>query len=91
MRRLIPILALALAACGQSHVQTRIQTVHCVTPDQFRQIVAAMPPKVGQQLNGQAQHDFKIAAGQDVALRQYANGLLGVIGGCTGASTESEA
>jgi hypothetical protein len=76
-----------LTSCGRPHVETRIQTVHCLTPNQFKKLVAAMPPKVGDQLNGQAQHDFKIAAGSDVALRFYANGLLDVIGGCTSGGT----
>lgn len=86
MKKLIPLLALALAACGRPHVVTEIQTVHCLTPAQFQKLVQAMPPKVGATLTGQAQKDFKIEEGSNVALRDYGNGLLKVLGGCTGAA-----
>lgn len=86
----IIVLALFLAACGKAHVETRIQQVYCVTPDQYAKIVEAMPGKVGGTLTGNAQKDFKIAAGQNVLMRQYATGLLKVIGGCTGPAQQPD-
>lgn len=79
------LLPLLLAACStvRPEPEIRIQKVYCVTPDQFKRLVQTMPEKVGGQLTGDAQKDFKIVAGSDVALRVYANGLLDVIGGCT--------
>lgn len=75
---------LLLAGCSRTPPPQPIQQVYCVTPEQYRKLADAMPSKVGSQLTGQAQKDFKIVAGQDVLLRQYANGLLAVIGGCIG-------
>jgi hypothetical protein len=92
MRRLLSLaaaLALVTGCSSGPKIETRIQTVHCVTPEQFKKLVAAMPPKVGDKLTGQAQKDVKIAAGSDVALREYAGGLLDVIGGCTGSTPQT--
>ena len=84
MRFKFALLALALTACHQSRPEPIIQTVYCVTPEQYKKLVDAEPGKVGNTLTGNAQKDFKIVAGQDVLLRQYADGLLSVIGGCIG-------
>jgi hypothetical protein len=73
---------LLLAGCGQAHIETRIQRVYCVTPEQYRKLVNAEPEKIGNKLTGQAQDDFKLSASQNVALRSYADGLLEVIGNC---------
>ena len=83
MRFSLLLLPLALLGCNKPQVETRIQTVHCVTPEQYRKLVEAMPPKIGKQLTGNSQEDFKLSAGQNVLMRMYANGLLTVIGGCT--------
>jgi hypothetical protein len=80
---MVALAALALVSCQKAPVETRIQTVHCVTPDQFRRLVEAMPEKVGDELTGDAQKDFKLTAESAVLLRVYANGLLTVLGGCT--------
>lgn len=78
------LVLLCIMLSGCAHVQTRIQTVHCVTPKQYTDLVKAKPAKVGHTLTGNAQQDFKIVAESDVLVRQYADGLLDVIGGCTG-------
>lgn len=81
---IVPVLAIA----GCSHTpppqpEIRVQTVYCVTEAQYLKLIAAMPPKVGSTLTGQAQQDLKIEGSSNVLLREYANGLLDVIGGCT--------
>jgi hypothetical protein len=72
---------LALSACVPP---VRYATIYCVTPPQFQKLKDAEPPKVGNQLTGQAQDDIKIIAGNDVELRQYSGDLLNVLGGCVG-------
>ena len=79
--KLLPIFLL-LAACAP-HPEVRIQTVYCVTPEQYTKLVNAKPAKVGNTLTGNAQQDFKIVAERDVLVRKYADGLLEVLGGCT--------
>lgn len=72
--------ALALSACAP---HPRYTPVYCVTPTQLDRLKAAEPPRVGEKLTGQAQDDFKIAAGSAVELRSWGEGLLGVLDGCT--------
>ena len=84
MRKLLlTVAAIATSGC----VTTRYATVHCVTPEQYQKLKDAEPRKVGDKLTGQAQDDLKIIAGNNVELREYSHGLLGVIGGCTGNPT----
>lgn len=71
-------LALALSACAPRPVAT----IYCVSPTQLQKLKDAEPPKVGGKLTGQAQDDLKIIAENTVLLREYGEGLLGVIGGC---------
>ena len=80
--RIFPLgmIAFALSGC----VTTRYTPVYCVTPQQIDRLKAAEPPRVGEKLTGQAQDDFKIAAGSAVELRSWGEGLLGVLDGCTG-------
>jgi hypothetical protein len=56
--------------------------VHCLSAEQYQKLKDAEPPKVGNQLTGQAQDDLKTIAGSTVELRTYSEGLLGVLGGC---------
>lgn len=77
------ILPLAFLAACSPHPEVRIQTVYCVTPEQYTKLVNAKPAKVGNTLTGNAQQDFKIVAEQNVLVRKYADGLLEVLGGCT--------
>lgn len=72
--------ALALSGCAT----TRYVTVACIDQPQLQRLKAAEPPRVGDRLTGQAQDDFKIAAGSAVELRSYSHGLLGVLEGCVG-------
>jgi hypothetical protein len=76
----LAVACLALSACAP-HV--RYVSIYCITPPQLQKLKDAEPPKVGNQLTGQAQDDFKIIAGNDVELRQYSGDLLNVLGNCT--------
>jgi hypothetical protein len=71
--------ALALAACAP---HPRYISVYCVSPDQLQRLKDAEPPRVGDKLTGQAQDDFKIAAGSAVELRSWGEGLFSVLDGC---------
>jgi hypothetical protein len=71
--------ALALSACAP---HPRYTPIYCVTPGQLQRLKDAEPPRVGDRLTGQAQDDFKIAAGSALELRAYSHGLLGVLEGC---------
>jgi hypothetical protein len=71
--------ALALAGCATTQ---RFTPVYCVSPDQLQRLKGAEPPRVGEKLTGQAQDDFKIAAGSAVQLRAWGEGLIGVLEGC---------
>lgn len=81
MKRLISLMGLVLVSCAP-HVETRIQRVYCVTPEQYKTLKDAEPGHVA--LTHNAQKDFKLVAGQDILLRKYADGLLDVIGNCIG-------
>ena len=70
--------ALALAGCQT----TRYITVACLTPVQFEQLKAQLPPKVADKLTGRADEDLRIIAGSSVRLRGYAEGLLAILEGC---------
>lgn len=77
---------LLLSACGVSHVDPNppIQYVYCVTPDQYKKLVDAMPPKIGNTLDKDARKSNKQLVGQNVLVRRYADGLLTILGGCIG-------
>jgi hypothetical protein len=73
---------IGLSSCGVPHVETRIQQVYCVTPEQYKKLVNAEPGYIKSNLTGNAQKDFKLSAEQNVLLRMYADGLLTILGGC---------
>lgn len=76
---------LALSGCATApKPPTRYIPVPCVSQDQLTQLQQAEPEKVGSKLTGQAQEDVKTIAESAIKLRDYANGLLGVLGGCAG-------
>jgi hypothetical protein len=78
--------AISLTGCGLAKPEPlpRIQTVHCLTPEQFLKLVQAEPEKIGQHLSPDLQEQNKQLKTQNVLVRQYADGLLQVLGGCTG-------
>ena len=84
---MLPVLALT----GCATVHTRYSTVYCVTPDQYAKLKQAEPGKIGSQLDGNQQHDLNLIAGNDVELRTFSDGLLGVIGSCVDPNTEAPA
>jgi hypothetical protein len=73
---------LSLTGCATPNGQTRVQTVYCVTPEQYKTLVDAEPAKVGNIQTGDLQTDYKTSVRQNVLVRQYADGLLQVLGGC---------
>lgn len=81
MKTFVIGLASIITACAP-HVETRIQTVYCVTPAQYKTLADAEPGYIKDRLTGNAQKDFKLSAEQNVLLRVYADGVLAVLGGC---------
>ena len=73
---------LLVAAFNSGCATTRYVSVPCISRAQLDQLRAQEPPKVRQLLNGQADHDLKIIAANDIRFRAYADGLLTVLGGC---------
>jgi hypothetical protein len=79
------LLVLALSSCGLTpKVETRVQRVYCLTPEQLTKLVQAEPSKIGQHLDPNLQVQNKQLKTQNVLVRKYADGLLEVLGGCTG-------
>lgn len=79
MRKAVLILlAASLTACATP----RYQRVACLTPEQYAELKAQLPPKIGDKLTGRADEDARIIAGSNIRLRGYAEGLLQVLEGC---------
>lgn len=83
MKKSVLAAALALSACAPKPQAPSMQYVYCVTAEQLAAIIKAEPAKVGGTLTGDARKDVKIEAESNVLLRQYADGLLEIIGKCT--------
>lgn len=81
MKVYLALLPLILASCGAPHVETRIQTVYCLTPAQYTTLVNAEPAKIGNSTTGDLPTDYKASVKQNVLVRKYADGLLEVLGG----------
>lgn len=79
-RTLAALILLSLSACST----TRYVTVPCLTQEQYDKLKADEPPKVKDQLTGEADKDIRIIGGSAVRLRAWGNGMLGVLGGCRG-------
>jgi hypothetical protein len=86
VRPALILVALALTGCA-GHV--RYVSTYCVSQDQYAKLKHAEPGKIGSQLDGNAQHDLKLIAGNDLELRTFSDGLLGVIGSCVDPNTEA--
>jgi hypothetical protein len=70
--------AIALAALTGC-ATTRYSTNYCLTHDQA---LPAEPPKVKDQLTGQADRDLEIVAGSAIRLRAWGEGLRTILDGC---------
>lgn len=81
MKRALPLVLLSLSACQT----TRYVKIPCLSAEQYKQLEQAEPPKVKDKLTGNAGEDIKTISGSAIRLRAYSKGLLGVLGGCTGA------
>jgi hypothetical protein len=76
MRWLILIVScIALTGCAT----TRYSTVHCLSKDQA---LPAEPPKVKDQLTGDASNDVGTLAGSAIRLRAWGEGLQTILEGC---------
>lgn len=84
MKKTLFLLPLALAACQTPPPKTVVQSVYCVTPEQYAKIVEARPPSMKDQLVGQAQKDFITSTVHGVALQIWGDGMLKILGGCVG-------
>lgn len=81
-----------LSSCATTpKPEPQIQKVYCLTPEQYKKVIEAIPDTVGEQLTGNAQKDFVIAGNQAILLRVYANGLLQILGGCTAPAPSHDA
>ena len=87
MRAIIASLLL-LSACKTTPgpVEVRVQRVlvpisqPCIKPSQ----IPKAPPRIGDQLNGDAQHDLNLVAASAVRLRAYGDVLLALLVACEG-------
>jgi hypothetical protein len=71
-------LFLVLTGCAT----TRYAPVYCITRAQLEELKRQQPPKVHDQLTGNADRDTQILAGNLIRVRAYSDGLLTVLGGC---------
>jgi starvation-inducible outer membrane lipoprotein len=77
-----------LAGCSTVPGPVQVRTVEIRTPVaiscvQTSQIPTA-PPKVGSQLNGDAQHDLDVVAASAIRLRAALDVTLSLLGACAG-------
>lgn len=77
-----PAIILALLLTGCAH--TRYVTIPCLTKEQLAERQKAEPPKIHDQLSGDAAKDIRPIAGSAVELRAWGRGNLDILGGCTG-------
>ena len=89
MKRLIVIAAITLAGCAPHPRPLPPVEVRTITVDRPIPVpcVAAAdipiePPKIGDQLNGQAQHDLDLVAASAIDLRVALQVALTLLGGC---------
>jgi hypothetical protein len=85
LSKLMVVSLLTLASCAPHPLNVPvIQKVYCLTPEQFQKLVEAEPEKVGNSLDKDLRVAHKQLIGQNILVRQYSDGLLQVLAGCTG-------
>lgn len=72
----LALMALALVGCAPP---VRYISTPCLTKDQA---IPAEPPKVHDQLTGEADKDLRIVAGSNIRLRAWGEGLNHILEGC---------
>lgn len=94
MKRLVPLLVLALAACKTAAPPEPViqhvfvpTPVACVAPGE----IPAEPPTVGQRFNGDAKHDLAILAPNAQALRKWGQDMRAMLERCAAAGPAGEA
>ena len=76
MKRIVPLLALALAGCA---TVPKVVAIPCIAKDQ---VIPAEPPTVHSRLTGQADQDLPIVAGSALRLRAWGRSLQGIVESC---------
>lgn len=77
-----------LAACTHNEPAVRVERIEtpvpvpCVPAERVAELEAAEPPRIADQLTGNAAVDLPIVAGSALDLRAYATDLLAVVRGC---------
>lgn len=91
-KKWVSIFFLMLASCATTRPSVPVvQTVYCLTPEQYSELVRAEPEKIGHQLKPDLPGQNKQLVGQNVLMRSYADGLLLVLGSCIGTAPEPSA
>lgn len=92
MKRLVPMLLLALAACKtvpppEPEIREVLvpTPVACVAPGE----IPDEPPTVGQRFNGDAKHDLAILAPSAQALRKWGQDMRALLNRCAAAGAPS--
>jgi hypothetical protein len=78
IRALIPLAALALAAC----VTTKYVPTYCITAEQLAELRAQRPQAIRDKLTGKADEDIRTVTGKLVRVQAWGDGLLDVLGSC---------
>lgn len=75
----VGVALVALAALTGCAPHVRFAPTYCLTHDQA---LPAEPPKIHNQLTGQADRDLELVAGSAIRLRAYGEGLRTILEGC---------
>ena len=78
MKRLAILACIPLAACATP----KYIVTPCATAEQVAEREAAEPPKVGDQLTGNAAEDVRVLAGSSIRLRSWGQGNLDILKQC---------
>jgi hypothetical protein len=81
-----PLFAAMLACLLLTGCVTRIRyvPVYCITKEQLAELQAQRPGKIRDKLTGKADEDLRLVTGKLVRVEAWGDGLIDVLGGCTG-------
>lgn len=86
IRKLALLPLILLCACKTTAPAIEVRTVEVPTPVACVNVadIPAEPPMVGDQLNGDAQHDLGVVAPSALELRKWGRSLMAlIVPGCT--------
>lgn len=81
--RVLLLLVLGFVTLGGC-TTTRYVRTPCLSQEQLEQQRQAEPPKIHDKLTGRADQDIRTIAGNNIRLRAWGEGLMTILGGCTG-------